>query len=242
MSPSRPHLLVVDDDARLRALLAEFLTQSGFRVSTLADTSGLARVLERDPPHLIVLDWMLPREDGLQACRRLRAAGELTPIIMLTAKGEDEERIEGLEGGADDYLAKPFNPRELLARIQAILRRAALFAPGTPQAEHGLYRFGDCVLDPTTRRLTRQGQVIDLTSAEFALLKVLVQHPQVPLTRERLSMLARGKELDPFDRAIDVQISRLRKLIEPDPAHPRYLQTVWGRGYVFVPDSPSDAA
>ncbi|MFN3629561.1 MAG: two-component system response regulator OmpR [Casimicrobiaceae bacterium] len=240
------HLLVVDDDARLARLLAQYLGESGFRVTTLPDTRALARVLERDPPHLIVLDWMLPHEDGLAACRRLRTSGHMTPIIMLTAKSEDEARIEGLDGGADDYLPKPFNPRELLARIQSLLRRAALAAPGAPLPTDAPVVFGECVLDLATRTLTRRGATVALTTAEFAMLRVLATHPNEPLSRDRLSMLARGKPYDVFDRSVDVQIARLRKLIEPDPARPRHIQTVWGRGYVFVPSpgprSPPDPA
>ncbi len=233
------HLLVVDDDARLARLLAQYLGEAGFRVTTLPDTRELARVLERDPPHLIVLDWMMPHEDGLAACRRLRASGDMTPIIMLTAKAEEEARIEGLDGGADDYLGKPFNPRELLARIQALLRRAALAAPGAPLPTDAPIAFGECVLDLATRTLKRGGETVDLTTAEFAMLRVLATHPNEPLSRDRLSMLARGKPYDVFDRSVDVQIARLRKLIEADPARPRHIQTVWGRGYVFVPSPAS---
>ena len=233
---SPPHILVLDDDQRLRELLQRFLTEQGFRVSTLPDARDLARRLERDPPHLMVLDWMMPHEDGLSICKRLRGAGDRTPIIMLTAKGEDEERIDGLDAGADDYLAKPFNPRELVARMQAVLRRAADVSPGAPIPTDQPITFGDCEVNFATRVLTRGGVAQDLTTSEFAMLRVFVTHPHEPLTRERLSMLARGKEHEVFDRAIDVQVSRLRKLVELDAGKPRYIQTVWGRGYVFVPD------
>lgn len=231
-----PHVLVLDDDQRLRELLQRFLTEQGFRVSVLPDARDLSRRLERDPPHLIVLDWMMPQEDGLSVCRRLRGTGDRTPIIMLTAKGEDEERIDGLDAGADDYLAKPFNPRELVARIHAVLRRAADVSPGAPLPTDKPVTFGDCEVNFSTRVLTRGGVAQDLTTSEFAMLRVFVSHPHEPLTRERLSMLARGKEHEVFDRAIDVQVSRLRKLVEPDASKPRFIQTVWGRGYVFVPD------
>lgn len=230
------HILVVDDDQRLRELLQRFLTEQGFRVSTLPDARELTRRMERDPPHLIVLDWMMPHEDGLSVCKRLRAAGDRTPVIMLTAKGEEEERIDGLDSGADDYLAKPFSPRELVARMHAVLRRAADVAPGAPMPTDQPIRFGDCEVDFATRVLMRAGVAQDLTTSEFAMLKVFVTHPHEPLSRERLSMLARGKEHEVFDRAIDVQVSRLRKLVEADAGKPRYIQTVWGRGYVFVPD------
>ena len=230
------HVLVLDDDQRLRELLQRFLTEQGFRVSTLPDARELSKRLERDPPHLMVLDWMMPHEDGLAVCKRLRSAGDRTPIIMLTAKGEDDERIDGLDAGADDYLAKPFNPRELVARIQAVLRRAADVSPGAPIPTDQPIKFGDCEVNFATRVLKRSGVAQDLTTSEFAMLRVFVTHPHEPLTRERLSMLARGKGHEVFDRAIDVQVSRLRKLVEPDAGKPRYIQTVWGRGYVFVPD------
>jgi len=180
---------------------------------------------------------MLPGEDGLSICRRLRAANDPTPIIMLTAKVDDVDRIVGLEVGADDYLPKPFNPRELLARIHAVLRRRpVLEAPGAPSKEALTVSFGPFEFDLALRRLARDGEYIALTTGEFSMLKALVRHPRQPLTRDRLAHLARGRGFEPFDRSLDVQISRLRKLIEPDPAQPRYIQTVWGLGYVFVPD------
>jgi two-component system, OmpR family, phosphate regulon response regulator OmpR len=230
------HILVIDDDQRLRDLLQQFLQQNSFRVSTLADPRELSRRLERDPPHLIVLDWMMPHESGIDACKRLRVGGDRTPIIMLTAKDEEDERIDGLDAGADDYLPKPFNPRELVSRINAVLRRASEATPGAPLPTDSIVIFGDCEVNLGVRTLNKSGLEQELTTSEFAMLKVFVTHPHEPLSRERLSMLARGKEHDVFDRAVDVQVSRLRKLVEPDPAKPRYIQTVWGRGYVFVPD------
>jgi len=237
-----PKILVVDDDVRLRDLLSRYLTEQGFQVTTLPDARDLDKKLQRDPPHLVVLDLMLPGEDGLAVCRRLRAAGENVPIVMLTAKGEDVDRIVGLEMGADDYLPKPFNPRELVARIHAVLRRhTERLAPGAPAAE-GRTAFGPFTLDLAARTLTSGETTIHLTTAEFSLVKVFVQHPRQPLAREKLTLLARGRDHDVFDRAIDVQVSRLRKLIEPDPANPRYIQTVWGFGYVFVPDDDARRA
>ena len=185
---------------------------------------------------LIILDLMLPGEDGLTICRRLRGTGDTTPIIMLTAKGEEVDRIVGLEMGADDYLPKPFNPRELLARVHAVLRRQSSTPPGTPQADEPAIRFGNVEVDFAARALKRGDELLPLTTGEFAVLKVLLQHPRQPLSRDKLMALARGREQGPFDRAIDVQVSRLRKMIESDPTQPRYLQTVWGFGYVFVPD------
>ena len=237
MKTQTPKILIVDDDARLRDLLTRYLTEQGFQVQALPDGSQLDRKLQRDPPHLLVLDLMLPGEDGLSICRRLRGSGESVPVIMLTAKGEDVDRIVGLEMGADDYLPKPFNPRELVARIHAVLRRQTeRLAPGAPAAD-GSIQFGPFVLDLSTRMLKRNDEPITLTTGEFALLKALAMHPRQPLAREKLMLLARGRDHEVFDRAIDVQISRLRKLVEDDPSSPRYIQTVWGFGYVFVPEN-----
>lgn len=231
-----PKILVVDDDVRLRDLLSRYLSEQGFQVTAIANASHLDRKLQRDPPHLLVLDLMLPGEDGLSVCRRLRTAGETVPIIMLTAKGEDVDRIVGLEMGADDYLPKPFNPRELVARIHAVLRRhGEKPSPGAPTTE-GRIPFGAHTLDLAARTLERNGEVHPLTTGEFSLIKVFVQHPRQPLAREKLMLLARGRDHEVFDRAIDVQVSRLRKLVEADPASPRYIQTVWGFGYVYVPE------
>jgi two-component system phosphate regulon response regulator OmpR len=180
---------------------------------------------------------MLPGEDGLSICRRLRGSNDRTPIIMLTAKGEDVDRIVGLEMGADDYLPKPFNPRELVARIHAVLRRQAPSElPGAPSETTEVFEFGDFALNLATRTLTKAGQEIPLTTGEFSVLKVFARHPRQPLSREKLMELARGREYEVFDRSLDVQISRLRKLIEVDPSSPRFIQTVWGLGYVFIPD------
>lgn len=232
-------ILIVDDDVRLRDLLTRYLDEQGYRVTALPDSRGLDRKLQRDPPHLLILDLMLPGEDGLAICRRLRAAGETVPIIMLTAKGEDIDRILGLEMGADDYLPKPFNPRELVARIGAVLRRnGARPIAGAPDGE-GTLPFGPHVLDLSARTLRRQDGEVALTTGEFSLLRVLAQNPRQPLAREKLMLLARGRDHEVFDRAIDVQISRLRKLVETDPGNPRYIQTVWGLGYVYVPDAPA---
>ena len=236
MNEPRQHLLVVDDDARLRDLLVRYLGEQGYDVKTAADGVQMDKLRSREHFHLIVLDLMMPGEDGLAICRRLRGAGDQTPIIMLTAKGDEVDRIVGLEMGADDYLPKPFNPRELLARIHAVLRRQNNKPPGAPEGELETVRFGNVEVDLAARTLQRGDEMLPLTTGEFAVLKVLLQHPRQPLSRDKLMTLARGREQGPFDRAIDVQVSRLRKLVEPDPAQPRYLQTVWGFGYVFVPD------
>ena len=233
----KPKIIVVDDDLRLRELLNRYLTEQGFAVKPVENAAAMDKALTRELYDLLVLDLMLPGEDGLSICRRLRGAKNDMPIIMLTAKGDDIDRIIGLEMGADDYLPKPFNPRELVARIHAVLRRrTAVPPPGAPAPEEELVAFGSVHLNLATRELKRADKTSQLTTGEFAVLKVLVQHPRQPLSRDKLMELARGREYDVFDRSIDVQISRLRKLVEDDPAKPRYVQTVWGFGYVFVPD------
>ncbi len=229
-------ILIVDDDQRLRDLLVRYLSEQGYTVLSAADARTMDQALARERFDLMVLDLMLPGEDGLSICRRLRGQGNALPIVMLTAKGDEIDRIVGLEMGADDYLPKPFNPRELLARISAVLRRQTTPPPGAPVLGGSGIAFGPFHFDPATRRLSRDNEPVPLTSGEFALLNVLTSHPRQPLSRDKLMELARGRELDAFDRSIDVQISRLRKLIETDPAHPCYLQTVWGFGYVFVPE------
>jgi len=236
-------ILVVDDDLRLRQLLERYLREQGFTVKAVEGAASMDKALARELYDLIVLDLMMPGEDGLSICRRLRAEKNDIAIIMLTAKGDDVDRIVGLEVGADDYLAKPFNPRELVARIHAVLRRrVAPPPPGTPGEADAKVSLGDTLIDLGTRELTRAGTTTTLTTGEFALLKVLVEHPRKPLSRDKLMELARGREYDVFDRSIDVQVSRLRKLVEEDPSKPRYIQTVWGFGYVFVPDGNKHVA
>lgn len=239
-TPEGEKILIVDDDVRLRHLLERFLSEEGFRVRAVENTEQMDRLLARELFNLIVLDLMMPGEDGLSACRRLRSQGNVIPIIMLTAKGDEGSRIQGLEGGADDYLSKPFNPRELLARIKAVLRRQTQQVPGAPGTEDELVTFGEYALSLATRELKKGDQVHMLTTGEFAVLKALVQHAREPLTRDKLMNLARGREWDALERSIDVQVSRLRKMIEQDPSKPRYIQTVWGVGYVFVPDGSGD--
>ena len=194
------------------------------------------RLIERENFHLMVLDLMLPGEDGLSICRRLRQKENQIPIVMLTAKGDEVDRIIGLELGADDYIPKPFNPRELLARIKAILRRQSKEVPGAPSAQENLIAFGKFTLNLATREMSEGDNTVSLTSGEFAVLKALVSHPREPLSRDKLMNLARGRDYSALERSIDVQVSRLRRMIEVDAANPRYIQTVWGLGYVFVPD------
>ena len=236
--PKLDKIVVVDDDDRIRDLLGCYLEQAGFAVSVAEDAQALTRIMERESVDLIVLDVMMPGEDGLSVCRRLRAAGDKTPIIILAARSEDVDRIVGLEVGADDYVGKPFNPRELLARVQAVLRRRPpQEVPGAPSADSEPLRFGPFEIDLSLRTLKKDGVDVPLTTGEFSMLKALVRHPRQPLTREKLAHMARGRGFERFDRSLDVQISRLRRLIEQDPANPRFIQTVWGVGYVFVPDS-----
>lgn len=236
MGQETTKILVVDDDMRLRALLERYLHEQGFAVRTAANAEQMDRLLERENFHLMVLDLMLPGEDGLSICKRLCQREHHLPIIMLTAKGDEVDRIIGLELGADDYLAKPFNPRELLARVRAVLRRLNSEIPGAPAQEEAVIEFSEFSLNLATREMQRNGEAIPLTSGEFAVLKALVTHPREPLSRDKLMNLARGRDYSALERSIDVQVSRLRRMIEADPGSPRYIQTVWGLGYVFVPD------
>lgn len=232
-------ILVVDDDMRLRSLLERYLMEQGFQVRSARDSEQMDRLLERENFHLLILDLMLPDEDGLSICRRLRQQKNEIPIIMLTAKGDEVDRIIGLEMGADDYLPKPFNPRELLARAKAVLRRKTSEAPGAPSQANSIVTFGAYTLNLATREMNENGTPMPLTSGEFAVLKSLVTHPRTPLSRDKLMNLARGRDYSAMERSIDVQVSRLRRMLEEDPANPRYIQTVWGLGYVFVPDGES---
>lgn len=232
---NRSRILVVDDDTRLRTLLAKYLEEDGFLVRTAHDGKQMDKFMEREAFSLLVLDLMLPDEDGIAICKRLRQNTNI-PIIMLTAKGSDSDRIAGFEAGADDYLPKPFNPKELLARIKAVLRRHTPTHHAAPTTKSQVVQFGAWHLDLSTRVLSRDGETVPLTTGEFAVLKVLVQHPREPLTRDKLMNLARGREWGAMERSIDVQVSRLRRLLEDNPQVARYIQTVWGTGYMFVPD------
>ncbi|HSG50941.1 MAG TPA: two-component system response regulator OmpR [Rheinheimera sp.] len=235
-SSETPKILVVDDDMRLRALLERYLVEQGYIVRSVANFEQMQRLMERENFHLVVLDLMLPGEDGLSICRRLRQQENEIPIIMLTAKGDEVDRIIGLEMGADDYLPKPFNPRELLARIRAVMRRKSKELPGAPSQAEGIVEFGPFKFNLATREMRKGDELLPLTSGEYAVLKVLVSHPREPLSRDKLMNQARGRDYSAMERSIDVQVSRLRRILEDDAANPRYIQTVWGLGYVFVPD------
>jgi two-component system OmpR family response regulator len=225
------HILVVDDDSEIRSLLRQYLERHGLRVSTAADGRAMRQVLETARVDLVVLDLMLPGEDGLTLCRDLRTRSDL-PVVMLTALGEETDRIVGLEMGADDYLPKPFNPRELLARIKSVLRRTR--APERPEPAERL-RFAGWSLDLSERQLTApDGVVVPLSGGELRLLRVLLEHPNRVLSRDQLLDLTQGREATPFDRSIDVQIGRLRRRLRDDAKHPRLIRTVRGEGYVLA--------
>lgn len=225
-------ILVVDDDPELRQLLSTYLNKHGYNTTMAANAVDLEAQIMRFSPDLVVLDRMMPGREGMAACRALREQGEDVPVILLTAKDEPVDRIMGLESGADDYLGKPFDPRELLARIEAVLRRKAGPSALKPQ---GPYYFGPFLFDAGARQLSREGELIKLTGGEIDLLGVLIHHAGKPLSRERLLMLTRDDVGDRTDRTIDIAVSRLRRLIEDDLKTPRWVQTVWGVGYRFVP-------
>jgi two-component system, OmpR family, response regulator len=228
----RPHLVIVDDDREIRTLLSQYLEKHDFRTTAVAEGKEMRRVMDRSRVDLVVLDLMLPGEDGLSICRELRSRSQV-PIIMLTARGEDVDRIVGLELGADDYLPKPFNPRELLGRIRAVLRRAA-HAPRDPSPESiRSFSFGTWKLDTTKRALTdHDGKEVALSGAEYRLLAVLLSSANRVLSRAQLTELLRGREADPFDRSIDVRVSRLRQILGDDARAPQIIKTVYGEGYV----------
>ena len=223
-----PHILIVDDHREIRDLVFRILTREGFRVSTAQDGRTMRKVLADARIDLVLLDIMLPGEDGLTLCRSLRAASQI-PVIMLTAKGEEVDRIIGLEMGADDYLPKPFGGRELVARIKAVLRRSRIAPEVETKVKPKVYRFDRWALNSQARELAREdGVTVPLSSAEFELLLALVQRPQRVLSRDQLLDLTRGRAASAFDRSIDTQVSRLRKKIERDPSDPKIVQTVWG--------------
>ena len=227
-------LLLVDDEAALREPLAEYLSRQGFAVSQAVSAAQARTILQNETPELVLLDIMMPGEDGLSLCRHLSEARAI-PIILLTARGEATDRIVGLEIGADDYVVKPFEPRELVARIRSVLRRAAKAAPQA--AEEELFEFEGWRLDPLKRRLTDpSGAMVSISSVEFRLLMAFVEHPRQVLDRDRLLDMVQGREAHLFDRAVDNQVSRLRRKIEADSRNPTLIQTVWGGGYMLAAD------
>jgi len=231
---SQDHVLIVDDDKEIRNLLCEYLQKQAYRVTAVADGRALRAALDAGHPDLIVLDVMLPGEDGLQLCRDLRSRSNV-PIIMLTARGEETDRIVGLEMGADDYLAKPFNPRELLARIKSVLRRSRSLPENLEPEAVKSFRFAGWLLDAATRNLTSpDGVVVPLSGTEFKLLRIFLAHPNRVLTRDQLIDLMISRDAGPFDRAIDVQVSRLRQRLHEDAREPRIIKTVRGEGYVLA--------
>ena len=235
MNPAR--ILVVDDDQRLRDLLQRYLTEQGFQPGCAENGEHMDRLLRQQNHAALVLDLMMPGEDGLSICRRLRAEGNPIPILILTAQGDDIDRILGLEMGADDYLPKPFNPRELVARLRAILRRAPTADSQQTQTAVGKsFEFGPFSINIDSHQLLKHGEPQRLTSGEFALLRVLAEHAGRPVSRDTLISETRGRDHDPFDRSVDVLISRLRRVLEADPGQPRYLRTVRSVGYVLDPD------
>ncbi len=231
-------ILIVDDDIELISILKNYLNKYNFYVKNVINSIQMQRLLIREIFHLIILDLVLPGEDGLSVCKRLRGESNFIPIIIVTAKNDDIDRVIGLEIGADDYISKPFNPRELLARIRSLLRRQSYEMSNVSLfKEDIIVKFGNCKLNLVTREMFKNNKKIFLTSSEFSILKVLINNAKTPLSREKLMFLARGKEYNAIERSIDVQISRLRRLIENNSVKPRYIQTVWGLGYVFVPDN-----
>ncbi len=231
---SADHILVVDDDSEIRGLLRAYLEKNGYKVSAVADGKAMWTALARGKVDLIVLDLMLPGDDGLTLCRRLRAESD-TPVIMLTARGEETDRIVGLEMGADDYLAKPFGPRELLARIKSVLRRTRSLPRNLRADDARALAFAGWRLDTVARHLlSPKGVVVPLSGAEYQLLRIFLSHPNHVLTRDQLMLLAKGHEADPLDRSIDIQVSRLRHRLGDDPANPQLIKTVRGEGYVLA--------
>ncbi len=233
-APAR--ILIADDEPELRALLQRYLGEHGLAVRAVADAAAAEKLLARERFDVLALDVMMPGEDGLALCKRLRAQGEKVPILMLTARGDPIDLVLGLELGADDYLPKPFNPRELLARLQALVRRQHLLGAHTGPGSEAPIHFGRHTLWVGQRQLLRDGEPVALTTVEFNLLQALASHPHRPLGRDRLIELAHGRDHEASDRSIDAQVMRLRRVVEDNPAAPRHIQTVWGVGYVFVPD------
>ncbi|MGH6873119.1 MAG: response regulator [Rhizomicrobium sp.] len=236
---NKPHVLIVEDARDIREPLARYLREHGYRTTTAADSLGARKAMKGAAIDLVVLDIMMPGEDGLSLCRSIRETSQI-PVILLTARSEEVDRIIGLEMGADDYIAKPFSPRELVARVTAVLRRTQALPPRQQPPEAEKIRFGDWTLDTAQRELIgTDGMATALSSGEFSLLRAFLERPRLALTRNQLLDLTKGRDAELFDRSIDNHVSRLRKKLEPDPRNPRYIKTVWGGGYMFAVDPES---
>jgi two-component system OmpR family response regulator len=231
---AKPHVLIVEDARDIREPLGRYLREHGYRATTAADSQAARKTMKGAAVDLVVLDIMMPGEDGLSLCRSIRETSQI-PVILLTARGEEVDRIIGLEMGADDYIPKPFSPRELIARISAVLRRTQALPPRQKPPEAARIKFGDWTLDTGQRELIGiDGVAIALSSGEFSLLQALLERPKIALTRNQLLDITKGRDAELFDRSIDNHVSRLRKKIEPDPKNPRYIKTVWGGGYMMA--------
>jgi two-component system, OmpR family, phosphate regulon response regulator OmpR len=238
MMETLPKIIVLDDEAELRNMLQRFLSSQGFEVRVVENGKRLDRYLQREPYDLLVLDWMMEPEDGLSVCKRLRAEGQTLPILMLTAKGDPVDKVVGLETGADDYLAKPFLPQELVARVRALLRRQKI-AAGDPTHTQQIIRFGDFRLDLGKQKLYRKDAPFEIHSAQMQLLGALGSSPNRAVSRDNLIARTRGRDHDALDRSIDVQVLRLRQIVEEDPGKPRFIKTVWGVGYMLLAEVES---
>jgi two-component system phosphate regulon response regulator OmpR len=236
LNTESPRVLVLDDDTELRSMLRRYLGDHGFDVRAVDNPEQLDRYLQREPYDALVLDLMMPGEDGLSVCRRLRVMGQTIPILMLTARGDPVDRVLGLEMGADDYLAKPFDPRELVARLRAMFRRQRMLHHECTWDDDEVKTFGPFTFNVSQMQLMRGEQPVVLSSTEFQLLRVFVANPHRPMSRDHLLEKIRGRDHESMDRSLDVQVLRLRRKIEDEPRKPRYIRTVWGIGYVFVPD------
>jgi two-component system OmpR family response regulator len=237
---TKPHVLIVEDARDIREPLGRYLREHGYRATTAPDALAARKLMKGAAIDLVVLDIMMPGEDGLSLCRSIRETSQI-PVILLTARGEEVDRIIGLEMGADDYIPKPFSPRELIARISAVLRRTQALPPRQKPPEAARIKFGDWLLDTGQRELIGvDGVAIALSSGEFSLLQALLERPKIALTRNQLLDLTKGRDAELFDRSIDNHVSRLRKKIEPDPKNPRYIKTVWGGGYMMAVESETE--
>jgi two-component system, OmpR family, phosphate regulon response regulator OmpR len=236
VNTEQPKVIILDDEAEFRGMLRRYLGEHGFDVQAVSTSEQLDRYIQREPYDALILDLMMPGEDGLSVCRRLRVMGHTIPILMLTARGDPVDRIVGLEMGADDYLAKPFDPRELIARLNSMLRRQRMLHNGAIWGNDEVTNFGPFNFDVSRMELSREGELIPLSSSEFQLLRVFAANPKRPMSRDHLLEKLKGRDHEATDRSLDVLVLRLRRKLEDDPREPRYIRTVWGIGYVFVPE------